>query len=99
VAQDRLNPPMRGMSDRVGNITMNATLCESTDTGGKGARITKSLGVRRIRRCRGCGRKFTPKNQPRVELDARQRSSAQRETASPTRSAWAETGLDSTTKS
>jgi hypothetical protein len=29
----------------------------------KGVRKTKTLGDRRIRLCKGCGRKFTPKNQ------------------------------------
>lgn len=41
--------------------------CESTETTSKGVRKTKSMGVRRIRRCRSCGRKFTPKSQPFVE--------------------------------
>ena len=27
----------------------------------KGMRMTKTLGVRRIRRCKDCGRKFTPR--------------------------------------
>ena len=38
--------------------------CKSKETCSKGARKTKLLGVRRIRRCRACGRKFTPKHQP-----------------------------------
>lgn len=38
--------------------------CKSKETTSKGARKTKLLGVRRIRRCRACGRKFTPKHQP-----------------------------------
>jgi len=42
--------------------------CGSTDTTSKGFRKTKTLGVRRIRRCRACGRKFTPKNQQPVEV-------------------------------
>jgi hypothetical protein len=29
----------------------------------KGFRKTKTMGVRQIRRCRSCGRKFTPKYQ------------------------------------
>jgi len=37
--------------------------CSSTDTTKKGVRRTKILGVRAIRYCRGCKRKFTPKNQ------------------------------------
>jgi len=30
---------------------------------GKGYRRTKTMGKRRIRLCKACGRKFTPKNQ------------------------------------
>ena len=41
--------------------------CGSTDTVSKGARVTKSLGIRKIRRCKSCGRKFTPKNQKPIE--------------------------------
>jgi len=37
--------------------------CGLTDTVSKGHRKTKTLGVRSIRRCRSCHRKFTPKNQ------------------------------------
>jgi len=37
--------------------------CSATDTTRKGVRQTKTLGVRAIRYCRGCQRKFTPKNQ------------------------------------
>ena len=33
----------------------------------KGIRVTKTLGNRRIRLCKKCGRKFTPKNQKVVE--------------------------------
>jgi len=44
--------------------------CQSTDTTGKGVRKTKSMGVRRIRRCRDCGRKFTPKHQQFVDAPA-----------------------------
>ena len=35
--------------------------CGGTDTASKGARKTKTMGLRKIRRCKGCGRKFTPK--------------------------------------
>ena len=38
--------------------------CGSSDTTGKGVRKTKTMGVRRIRRCKACRRKFTPKSQP-----------------------------------
>ena len=37
--------------------------CQSTDTTNKGYRKTKTQGKRRIKVCKGCGRKFTPKNQ------------------------------------
>ncbi len=37
--------------------------CSSSDTTGKGVRMTKTMGVRRSRRCKACRRKFTPKNQ------------------------------------
>ena len=39
----------------------------SGSTIGKGVRKTKTLGIRRIRRCKDCGRKFTPRNQRQVE--------------------------------
>jgi transcription elongation factor Elf1 len=38
----------------------------STDTVSKGVRRTKTMGVRRLRKCKVCGRKFTPKYQPEV---------------------------------
>lgn len=38
--------------------------CGSTDTVSKGIRRNKTVGDRRVRRCKACGRKFTPKNQP-----------------------------------
>lgn len=37
--------------------------CGSTETVSKGVRRTKTMGRRRIRRCRACKRKFTPKHQ------------------------------------
>jgi hypothetical protein len=37
--------------------------CKSERTVSKGTRVTKSLGPRRLRRCKACGRKFTPKHQ------------------------------------
>ena len=46
--------------------------CGSTDTVSKGVRITKTLGIRKIRRCKSCGRKFTPKNQKLVQVEAAQ---------------------------
>ena len=35
----------------------------------KGMRKTKTLGIRRIRLCKACGRKFTPKNQKPSEVE------------------------------
>lgn len=57
--------------------------CGSTDTTSKGFRKTKTLGVRRIRRCRGCKRKFTPKNQQPVEVAPDAESSARGHSADP----------------
>lgn len=37
--------------------------CKSTNTVSKGSRKTKGLGLRKLRRCKACGRKFTPRNQ------------------------------------
>jgi transcription elongation factor Elf1 len=37
--------------------------CGSSDNVNKGFRKTKSMGLRKIRRCKGCGRKFTPRYQ------------------------------------
>lgn len=37
--------------------------CKSQRTVSKGTRTTKGLGPRRLRRCKACGRKFTPKHQ------------------------------------
>lgn len=44
--------------------------CGSTTTVSKGARTTKSLGVRKIRLCKSCGRKFTPRSQRPAEAEA-----------------------------
>ena len=41
--------------------------CSSSATVSKGVRKTKQLGDRRIRRCKACRRKFTPKNQQPAE--------------------------------
>jgi len=43
--------------------------CGSTNTVRKGARVTKTLGIRKIRKCRSCGRKFTPKNQKSIPIE------------------------------
>ena len=37
--------------------------CGSTNTVSKGVRKTKTMGLRRIRLCKDCGRKFTPRKQ------------------------------------
>ena len=44
--------------------------CGTTNNVSKGARTTKSMGVRKIRLCKSCGRKFTPKNQIPVQVEA-----------------------------
>ena len=41
--------------------------CGATDSVSKGVRKTKTMGVRHIRLCKACGRKFTPENQNAVE--------------------------------
>ena len=41
--------------------------CGATDSVAKGYRRTKTMGKRRIRLCKVCGKKFTPKNQKAVE--------------------------------
>jgi hypothetical protein len=43
--------------------------CGGTDTASKGARKTKTMGLRKIRRCKGCGRKFTPKSQKSIQAE------------------------------
>lgn len=43
--------------------------CGSTNTVSKGVRRTKTMGARRIRRCKDCGRKFTPRQQAASEAD------------------------------
>ena len=40
--------------------------CGSTDNVNKGVRKTKTMGLRKIRRCKSCGRKFTPRYQQGV---------------------------------
>jgi len=48
----------------------------------KGFRKTKTMGKRRIKLCKACRRKFTPKNQSVPEAQAE--SNAQAEDAAPT---------------
>ena len=43
--------------------------CGSTDTTSKGSRRTKTMGIRKIRRCKACGRRFTPRNQRLVPYE------------------------------
>jgi len=42
--------------------------CEASDNVSKGVRRTKTMGDRRIFRCRKCGRKFTPKHQQAADV-------------------------------
>ena len=42
--------------------------CGATRSVSKGVRKTKTMGGRRIRLCKACGRKFTPKNQEPGEI-------------------------------
>ena len=42
--------------------------CGSTRTTCKGVRHTRTLGIRRLRYCTDCKRKFTPKNQKPAEV-------------------------------
>lgn len=53
--------------------------CGSTNTVSKGVRLTKTLGIRKIRRCKSCGRKFTPKNQKLIPVEGDQANEAQTE--------------------
>ena len=45
------------------------TACGSHRTVCKGYRVTKTMGKRRLRLCRDCGRKFTPQNQQYLDYD------------------------------
>ena len=60
--------------------------CGSTSTVRKGTRITKTLGLRRRRLCKACGRRFTPTHQPLMPVSAAD--------ATPTDTALADTPLD-----
>ena len=35
----------------------------------KGYRKTKTIGLRRVRYCKACQRKFTPKHQPEISIE------------------------------
>lgn len=41
--------------------------CGSHRSQKKGVRVTKMMGVRKIRLCKDCGKKFTPKHQKPTE--------------------------------
>jgi len=43
--------------------------CGANRTVSKGYRLTKTMGKRRLRRCKECGRKFTPRNQLSVNSE------------------------------
>jgi len=61
--------------------------CGQSRTVSKGVRKTKSMGDRRIRLCKACGRKFTPRNQKPIEVgqDEVQSAAAQSEETSESR--------------
>jgi len=43
--------------------------CGSNRSQKKGVRKTKTMGDRRIRLCKSCGKKFTPRNQKPVQIE------------------------------
>ena len=43
--------------------------CGASSSIKKGFRKTKTIGKRRIRLCKACGRKFTPRHQRPIEID------------------------------
>ena len=53
--------------------------CGSNRSQKKGVRKTKTMGARRIRLCKGCGRKFTPKNQKPDQVEEIQTEASQDE--------------------
>ena len=63
--------------------------CGLCDTVAKGYRRTKTIGARKIRLCRSCRRKFTPKKQKPVQ-EARTASSERTEAAdaAPAQAEW-----------
>jgi len=44
--------------------------CGNTKSISKGVRKTKTIGIRRVRLCKDCGRRFTPRNQKQVFEEA-----------------------------
>jgi len=57
--------------------------CQATTSVSKGVRQTKTMGDRRIRRCKACGRKFTPKNQKLLESESMVASTGKPEEPKP----------------
>jgi len=55
--------------------------CGSNRSQKKGVRKTKTMGARRIRLCKSCGKKFTPKNQKPFQVEDIQTEAGQDETA------------------
>ena len=51
--------------------------CGSSDSICKGLRRTKQLGIRQIRQCKKCGRKFTPRHQQFVDAGATETNNQQ----------------------
>jgi hypothetical protein len=57
--------------------------CGSNRSQKKGVRKTKTMGARRIRLCKSCGKKFTPKNQKLVQVENEQSESSQSQPVDP----------------
>ena len=61
--------------------------CDSHQTVSKGVRLTKTMGKRKLRRCKICKRKFTPKNQlpitPKDEKLPQESADSQEDAAEP----------------
>jgi len=55
--------------------------CGSNRSQKKGVRKTKTMGARRIRLCKSCGKKFTPKNQKSAQVQDIQTTAIQDEAA------------------
>ena len=54
--------------------------CGTSSSIKKGFLKTKTMGKRRIRLCKACGRKFTPKCQQRIEMEAIQQDVTEAQT-------------------
>lgn len=57
--------------------------CGASDNVSKGVRRTKTMGPRRILRCKGCKRKFTPRHQQAGSPAEDKPAQPAAETASP----------------